>query len=212
MFFSNTLLKYFLTHAKEEDITMCNCLRKIMGKTPEEILAMTGQTMNIPVDISAILRELNISEVKMDFMEIEQALTDKDEAEREISGMVLLSGNNLGIFYSTKDSVNRQRFTIAHELAHCCLNGGNLENDYIEFRHYFHSDDEIEVAANTFAGEILIPEQSLKKVYNSLAIPVIGSLAKIFQVSKSVMKERLNLLHMDYFDTDLNKMITFGEL
>ena len=214
MYFCNGILDNFLKRAKEKGLIMaeiCEKMRQIIGKSPEEILSMTGQTSNIPVDIRAILLKLDISEIKIDFTEIEQALFSKDEEKIDVSGMVLLSENNIGIFYNEKDSINRQRFTMAHELAHCCLNGEEIEEDYIEFRYNIVSEDEKEVAANTFAGRLLIPEQSLRVVYEQLTIPVLDSLAKIFQVSESVMKERLKMLHMDYFDTNLNEMVVFGE-
>lgn len=211
MYFCNQILNNYLVRTKEEDGIMCTSLRKIIGKSPEEILSITGQTTSIPVDISAILHKLEISEIEMDFTEMEQALFSQYENTDSISGMVLFSEDNIGIFYNKKDGINRQRFTIAHELAHCCLNGNELEDNYIEFRQKIISDDKREVAANTFAGRLLIPEQSLKKVYEQLTIPVVDSLAKIFLVSKSVMKERLKMLNMDYFDTELNRMIIFGE-
>lgn len=211
MRFSDEILKKYMILKEEEVNYMCLNLKKIIGKTPEELLHLTEQEDSIPVDISAMLFKLNISEIKMDFAEIEKALELQVNENGAVSGMVLLSGDNVGIFYNEKDGLNRQRFTIAHELAHCCLNGGRLVENHIEFRHEISTDDEEEIAANTFAGKLLIPEWSLKKVYEQLTIPVVDSLAKIFQVSKTVMKERLKMLHMDYFDTELNKMVLFGE-
>lgn len=211
MRFSDEILKKNMI-AKEDEVNyMCENLIKIIGKTPEELLRLTEQEDSIPVDISTILFKLNISEIKMDFAEIEKALELQVNEKGAVSGMVLLSGDNVGIFYNEKDGLNRQRFTIAHELAHCCLNGGRLAENHIEFRHEISTDDEEEIAANTFAGKLLIPEGSLKKVYEQLSIPVLDSLAKIFQVSITVMKERLKMLKMDYFDTELNKMVIFGE-
>ena len=190
---------------------MCQTLKKIMGKSPEELLSITGQENSIPVDVSTILHHLQISEIKMNFSQIEQALNLDDAKKGTISGMVLLSEDNVGIFFNEEDTLNRQRFTIAHELAHCCLDGEELMKNHIEFRFDIDSDDASEVAANTFAGKLLVPEKSLKKVYEQLSIPVVESLAKIFQVSQAVMKERLKMLHMDYFDTELNEMVILEE-
>ena len=211
MIFSNEILRYYIGRTKEESDIMCKNLKEIIGKTPEEILKIAGQEDCVPVNIGAILKELHVSEIKMDFSEIEQQLASQVAEKGPISGMVLLSGDNVGIFYNEKDSLNKQRFTVAHELAHCCLNGEELVDNHIEFRHEIVSEDEREIAANTYAGQLLIPEKSLKRVYGQLTIPVVDSLAKIFQVSKAVMKARLNLLHMDYFDTELNRMVILGE-
>lgn len=214
MYFCNDILSRYLEKTEEEGAIMgevCGSLKQIIGKSPEEVLHITEQATSIPVDISAILAKLHMSEAKIDFTEIEQALFSEDEDKMDISGMVLLSGDKVGIFYNEKDGINRQRFTMAHELGHCCLNGEKLADSYIEFRCNMVSDDEMEVAANTFAGKLLIPEPSLRKVYEKLTIPVVDSLAKIFQVSQQVMKERLKMLHMDYFDPSINEMVVFGE-
>lgn len=211
MIFSNEVLDYYIGCTKEESDIMCKTLKEIMGKKPEEILKMAGQEDCVPVNVSAILKKLRISEIEMDFSEIEQQLVTQVNEKGAISGMVLLSGDNVGIFYNVKDGLNRQRFTVAHELAHCCLNGDELVDNHIEFRHESTSEDEREIAANTYAGQLLIPEKSLKRVYEQLTVPVVDSLAKLFQVSIAVMKERLRVLHMDYFDTELNRMVVFGE-
>lgn len=68
----------------------------------------------------------------MDFTEIEHVLFSQGKGEGDVAGMVLLSGNDVGIFYNEKDEVNIQRFTIAHELVHCCLNGNELADNYIK--------------------------------------------------------------------------------
>ena len=53
--------------------------------------------------------------------------------------------------------------------------------------------------ADIFAGELLIPESSLVRVYNQFYLPSLESLAKIFSVSTNVMAARLDYLSMPYF-------------
>lgn len=38
----------------------------------------------------------------------------------------------LGIFYKSDDTMDRQRFTIAHEIAHCCLDTDSLKQRHLE--------------------------------------------------------------------------------
>ena len=59
--------------------------------------------------------------------------------------------------------------------------------------------DTKETEADIFAGELLIPEQSLVKVYDEFYVPSLKSLAKIFMVSTNVMAARLDYLSMPYF-------------
>lgn len=57
------------------------------------------------------------------------------------------------IFYNNKCNVARQRFTVAHELGHILLHGGNgLYN-----REPSESDNPIEQEANVFASRLLAP-------------------------------------------------------
>ena len=51
-----------------------------------------------------------------------------------ILGAAFSNGNNLAIFYKKNESLHRKKFTIAHELAHCCLDCPNDESSHIEFR------------------------------------------------------------------------------
>ena len=56
-----------------------------------------------------------------------------------------------------------------------------------------------EIQANIFAGEILIPKYTLDLVYNKfISTPPISVLARIFEVSISVMKARLDYLELPY--------------
>ena len=71
-----------------------------------------------PVDISKLLENIGISTIAKDFSEIEH-LMEADAGS--ILGAAFSNGNNLAIFYKKNESLHRKKFTIAHELAHCCL-------------------------------------------------------------------------------------------
>lgn len=60
-------------------------------------------------------------------------------------------------------------------------------------------NEQIEEQANIFAGELLIPEESLNKYYNRMIVPSLSTLAEIFRVSTSVMVARLDYLRKPYF-------------
>ena len=107
--------------------------------------------------------------------------------------------DSVEITVNIKDNYHRQRFTLAHELAHCMLHADSLKDGRLELRTSLTSNDPREKAANTLAGEILIPEKLLKKAYSNLPIPILAILAKNFDVSESVMAERLKYLKMGYY-------------
>ena len=184
---------------------MCETLNKLHNMSAEDILTKTGQLNQVPVNLDAILDNLKIIKVGTSFDFLEQSDEFKDLGE--ISGLVLLNGNDVGIFYKEKDSLHRRRFTVAHELGHCCLHGDSLQDGYVEFRNNSNNGSVKEIEANTFAGELLIPKHSLNNIINRLVKPSITALAEIFEVSSPVMRGRLELLKIPYYDDILDKII-----
>ena len=113
-------------------------------------------------------------------------------------GALVTNGNNAVILYREQDQIDghRSRFTIAHELGHCCLAHYQVNEAtvHLSFRHERTTDNIQEVAANIFAGELLVPKTTLESVIDELILPSVQTLADIFAVSTSVMLERLKYL------------------
>lgn len=81
------------------------------------------------------------------------------------------------------------------------LHSKDLEENRLELRNdFYNKNDEREMAACKFAGQLLIPEESLKKICKRLIIPSLKILAEIFNVSVGVMRERLNETDIVYID------------
>jgi Zn-dependent peptidase ImmA (M78 family) len=105
---------------------------------------------------------------------------------------------------------NRQRFTVAHELAHLLLHSVNDVHIDRTFtvKHRDHRSakgmDVEEMEANLFAAELLIPvnflHEDLKRVGElDLAYDEkVAQLAKLYQVSNQAMAVRLS--HLGYLD------------
>ena len=140
------------------------------------------------------MEKLEISAFSFDFSEIEKRLP-AELADKNILGALVSAKDRAAILYSSRDKQDshRMRFTIAHELAHYCLHGMTR---HIHFR-MDGALNEQEIAANTFAGELLIPEFSLKKVIKQLFVPTVAALADIFDVSINVMNERIRCLSLE---------------
>lgn len=166
----------------------------LYNKTEEWVLEVSKQNNKVPVDLSEILETFDITARPMDFSEIERRLVG-DLKDAKILGALVPNGEDVAIFYSDKHEKDshRNRFTIAHEIAHCCLQG---KNSHVEFRIAGIELDETEKLANTFAGALLIPEKTLRKIMNQLILPSLHILADIFEVSENVMRARLKHLNI----------------
>lgn len=175
---------------------MCKILKKINGKTPLELLEIYNIPLDPPIQLSKLLKNIGISALGIDFTDIEQAANYE---RGRILGAAISKDDNLTIFYRKDDTKNRQRFTIAHELAHCCLHTENLQQNHIELRDDALIKTQKEIDTNIFAGELLIPEDILKQIHSQFYLPKLSSLASIFGVSTNVMAARLDYLSMPYF-------------
>ena len=188
---------------------MCTILEKIRNKTPIELLNEYHIPLEPPIDISRLLEKIGISTIAEDFSEIEDIQAIETGS---ILGAAFSNNNDLAIFYKQSDSLHRKKFTIAHELAHCCLDCPTNETSHIEYRLEIYDnlskeDIEKEKRANIFAGELLIPEDILMKYYKKLLIPSLVSLAKVFDISTSVMAARLDYLHLAYYKDSVTEII-----
>jgi Zn-dependent peptidase ImmA (M78 family) len=95
------------------------------------------------------------------------------------------------------DAPARQRFTVAHELAHFLLHrpliGHGIEDDVL-YRSAL--SDQIEAEANRLAADILMPLEQVQEEYRAACgngVDVVGMLAARFGVSEPAMKIRLGL-------------------
>lgn len=179
----------------KDDNNMCKILREICGLSALELLEKYGINLSPPIDIKKLIDNIGIRLIKYDFSNAERA---GNYPLGSIIGAALSDGDNLDILYANNQTLNRDRFTIAHELAHCCLHNDSLEINHLELRTNNVSLKERD--ANIFAGELLIPYSSLITIYNQLLKPSLSVLAQIFQVSTNVMRERLKYLELNFVD------------
>lgn len=119
--------------------------------------------------------------------------------ESSVSGMYTNEGGQPTIYFNVLDSANRQRFTIAHELGHHVLhnNHGKRFRDTsaaLQGGTY----DPVEVQANRFAAELLMPDYAVHALIVDNGVASIERLAQSFGVSEKAMQIRLkNLGYID---------------
>lgn len=183
---------------------MCMKLNELAGKKPLDILKEVN-VFSIPIDLDLILDKLGVIKIASSFSDLERALEKKPGS---ISGLVLFNEQDVGIYYKNDDDLEKKRFTIAHELGHCCLHENLLKDDYIEM---LCDEEQVinkeEKEANDFASELLIPEEQLRIIHSRLILPSLNKLSEVFEVPKTLMIQRLTELKMTYYDDEREKLV-----
>lgn len=139
----------------------------------------------IPVKLSGLAREFGLRLVA-------------STLPTGISGEIRPSAGGFTISVNRHDSARRQRFTVAHEIAHYLLHrdqiGSGISDDVL-YRSSL--SDTREAEANKLAAEILLPREQLKReVDRRVGLPsdqLVSELAAKFDVSEVAMKIRLGL-------------------
>lgn len=189
-------LEHRTVQKNKDVITMCKPISTIRNMDASQLLSFCEQTDKIPVNLREMLKKLKIACLPVDFSSILHGQKDCDG----ILGALITNGNNAAIFYKQDDQPDshRYRFTIAHELAHCCLAHYDVKEEsiHLALRQDVKTQDPQEIAANIFAGELLIPKDSLTKIISELLLPSVKTLADIFAVSSNVMLARLEYLRI----------------
>lgn len=207
------LLFLFEGNQNKGDKQMSETIAKLNGKTAEQILNEYRHKKTLPIDITEIAENIGINLGSIDFKELEDDRDFKDLAgvQADILGAVYINDNSVQILYDKsyrdlensslteeekkKKILNRQRFTIAHEIAHCCLHLKPNDVAHIQFRtDQTDITKEEEVEANIFAGKLLIPTNIISELCSVLDRYPISALANAFSVSYHVMYARLEHL------------------
>lgn len=154
----------------------------------------------------SVLKEVGITTIPValdritDFYDIKVSY-DLDDT---ISGVMISQGDKTFIGINPNESTVRQRFTIAHEIGHYRLHRKIaptfIDKDYIVMKRSGEKS-ELELEANAFAAELLMPEIFLNIQINLLTANFsvdekIKILAKKFEVSTIAMTYRLANLGM----------------
>ncbi|WP_050426274.1 ImmA/IrrE family metallo-endopeptidase [Bradyrhizobium tropiciagri] len=145
-----------------------------------------------PVPIERIIKARNIV--------LQHAALDDN-----LSGMAYIQDGVGIIGVNALHHPNRQRFSAAHELGHHELHGAEIRKAvHVDrmFRVLLRDDvssqgvDPLEIEANAFASELLMPSELLMKVVNASGLDIedeagIESIARRFRVSAAAMRYRL---------------------
>ena len=116
--------------------------------------------------------------------------------EVHVSGYIKKEGEQWIIGVNSCHHINRQRFTVAHELGHFVLHSSLIEKngpmkDTILFRH--NEQNPIEASANDFASQLLMPKEKFESAIKD-GKKTIDALAKHFMVSSLAVRYRARKL------------------
>lgn len=153
-------------------------------RTPFEIAA--SFLGNVPVDLEGMAKALGADVLYDPLM------------SKNISGHIKRYGTGYEIAVNAQDSHVRQRFTLAHEIAHLLLHRDKLDGGLLEDDRMYRSSLSTpeERAANIWAARLLMPEGLVKSEVRAIGTPDSTRLAVIFGVSRQAMEIRLRELHI----------------
>lgn len=127
----------------------------------------------------------------------------KPDTATGVSGMLIKVGDEFGLMYATNiPSRGFQRFSIAHELGHYCIEGHPeaLLSDGVHYSHAgFVSTDPFEQEADHFAAALLMPERPFKKAMENheAGLVCVEALRKACETSLTATAIRYSALTRD---------------
>ncbi|HTT80961.1 MAG TPA: ImmA/IrrE family metallo-endopeptidase [Stellaceae bacterium] len=149
------------------------------GETPLQIIA--AHQRHAPVNVELVARDLGLP--------IYYSTLD-----RNIKGKLIRRNQGFAIVINSLDTRLRQRFTIAHEIAHYVLHRDLMNVEIVDHDSYQSMlSSDYESQANRLAVDILMPGELVRQEFAENPDP--RALAKHFWVSEKAMEIRLKGLH-----------------
>ncbi len=168
--------------------------RKRIKTEVQRLLDELGIGDSPPIDVNEVAADLGIEVVERSGFEL---------GEDAVSGLLLRTEGRTICVLNGDHHRNRKRFSLAHEIGHFVLHPPQetyVNRVYARDKRSSEGTDPLEVEANAFAAEFLMPEDLVK---GELPFPLnvgdeeeIRLLARTFQVSPQAMTLRLYTLKL----------------
>lgn len=179
---------------------------------------MTQDNFRKPADIGQVAEKLlschgiNRWPVDVESIALAEGIKVRYEAlDDELSGMCFFKNDTFVICVNAWHAYTRQRFTIAHEFGHIKMHSERLKTGVLVDKTITilrrdarpaHGSYRIEVEANQFAANFLLPEQFVQRYLKEAGLDygvkhdesAIEDMAKAFQVSPLAMAIRIGNL------------------
>ena len=159
--------------------------REFYRMSEENREIVLNHTSKKPVPLGAIAQELGI-DVKLSAL------------ERGRSGLIECVNGKYTIKINRHETRERQRYTLAHEIAHFLLHRDIIDAsgeiiDNVLYRSG--QPEQIEYEANRLAADLIMPDNFIRSDLSTVGFPVtdevIERMAREWQVSKAAMEIRL---------------------
>lgn len=202
-------------NAEDMDSKLKN-IERIKNLSVEDLYHICNISKSMPISFDRLLRSFKIRIMGTDFNFISKLEKVREQIHGQglILGMVNIENGYANIYYNNNPEIDipRQRFTIAHELAHCVNHYdilskcGQVEflHDDIKQENDINSNDEDqdeylrEYVCNKFARDFLIPTDLLKKVIGIMNKPSVVDLSELFMVPSKEMQIKLDEIGYKY--------------
>ncbi|CCY78293.1 putative uncharacterized protein [Brachyspira sp. CAG:700] len=143
----------------------------------EDIKIIKDNQKSCPIRITAITEEYGIDVYNLSM-------------SSNISGAIIKEGDKYVIYVNDKHPKNRQRFTIAHEIAHYILHKEKIGDNLTDNAMYRSKLSNVfERQANILASEILMPVNFVMQFIEENKS--VSEMASLFKVSEGAMRIRL---------------------
>ena len=164
--------------------------------------------------VKALLEKQNVTAAPVPVQKIAKSLgarIRRSPLDEELSGMIYLKGRTPIIGVNALHHANRQRFTIAHEIAHLELHRESIV-DQVHIDRKFPvlmrdaksatGTECMEIEANRFAAELLMPTFLLSEMLKKKGFDIddekpLASLARKFRVSKQALEYRIRNMNSE---------------
>lgn len=161
-----------------------NAIAKPPRAVPMEVIGRYAR--QAPVDLEAMAEELDVRVV------YDRTLPSG------ISGKIQREGDRFAVTINANHSPGRQRFTLAHELAHLILHADLIGAGVTDDAMYRSTalSDETERQADAFAAELIMPAQMVRQLFHKEGVKSIAGMAQRFDVSHDAAKVRMKWLRL----------------
>ncbi len=152
-----------------------------------KILEDAKDVIKAPIPIKEVIEsylvDVNfITHMDYDFPEGVSAFSTKDM----VTGwLIVING---------KETLERQRFSAAHELAHIVLFINSQKMVFCSTKGRGWDED----LCDQFAGDLLMPEEMVREWHKSTPTPYVEDIAKLFKVSRPVAEIQLKRLSLPF--------------
>jgi Zn-dependent peptidase ImmA (M78 family) len=177
---------------------------------------MTKRRDSIEAKAQDLLDSFSIETIPISVEKIAKAMGARlqySPLDEELSGMIFIKEGVPIIGVNSLHHPNRQRFTVAHELAHLHLHRDHISRNVHVDKRFAESilrrdsvaatgTERLEIEANQFAAALLMPKEKLEELLALTQLDIedeqaLEQLARKFKVSKATLQYRIRNLSTD---------------